>query len=56
MTHGIGHVPRRDYGVLLSCPHCTAVNIPKHIRAQITCGAERCRQKQILAKRKKRGE
>jgi hypothetical protein len=41
----------RNYGVVASCPHCAAVNIPKKNLQQFTCGAMTCRNKQSNLKR-----
>jgi len=48
LARGTGLYMRRDqFGTVAKCPHCDRTDIPKVTRAQITCGGEGCRQKQV---------
>jgi DNA-binding transcriptional regulator YdaS (Cro superfamily) len=40
----IGHIPpNREWGYVAKCPYCSAKNIKRVTKGQITCGALKCR-------------
>jgi hypothetical protein len=47
----IGHVaPNRNWGYVEKCPYCSATNIKRVSKKQITCGKPACRNARRKAK------
>ena len=54
---GQGYYMRMSgYGTIEKCPHCTATNIDKSHKNQVTCGKLSCREKQKHLMTRKRRE
>lgn len=41
-----------DYGYIAKCPFCDAINIPRAVKHQVTCGKMLCRSRQGDLRRK----